>query len=296
MVVDRDELIRLYFELGFSQQEIMYYLAAKHGIIFSLRHLKRILNKLGLYRRRHSDIVDVAVFMVDTLRTSARLHGYRWMHSKCVASGLRISRDNVRHLLSILDPESVNTRRRRRLQRRQYRGVGPNFTWHLDSYDKLKPYGICINGCIDGFSRKIIWLEAYHNSSNPRLIAGYFIKAVMRQDGCPRRVRADRGTENGTVRDLQTFLRRNHQDGLADDKSFVYGQSVANQRIESWWCIFRKENVQFWMNIFQELKDNDEFDGNFLDKNLIQFCFMRIIQVSIVLYLSLMKTICTSRY
>ena len=23
----------------------------------------------------------------------------------------------------------------------------------MDSYDKLKPYGIAINGCIDGFSR-----------------------------------------------------------------------------------------------------------------------------------------------
>ena len=31
----------------------------------------------------------------------------------------------------------------------------------IDSYDKLKPYGIGINGCIDGFSRHIMWMEAY---------------------------------------------------------------------------------------------------------------------------------------
>ena len=27
---------------------------------------------------------------------------------------------------------------------------GPNFLWHCDGYDKLKPYGLCIHGCIDG--------------------------------------------------------------------------------------------------------------------------------------------------
>lgn len=29
---------------------------------------------------------------------------------------------------------------------------GPNQVWHLDGFDKLKPYGFCIHGCIDGKS------------------------------------------------------------------------------------------------------------------------------------------------
>ena len=186
----------------------------------------------------------------------------------------------MRLLLGILDPNGVDQRRRRRLQRRQYRGIGPNFTWHMDSYDKLKPYGICINGCIDGFSRKVIWLQAHHTSSNPRVIAGYFMKAVLNAEGCPRRVRADRGNENGTVKDLQTFLRRDHQDELADEKSFVYGQSIANQRIEAWWNQLRNHCAQFWMNTFSELISNDKFNGNFIDKSLIQLCFMALVQVS----------------
>ena len=87
--------------------------------------------------------------------------------------------DNGRHLLSIVDPDGVDRRRRRRLQRRLYRGVGPNFTWHLDCYDKLNPYSICISGCIDGFSGKVIWLQAYHTSSKPGFTAGYFIESVV---------------------------------------------------------------------------------------------------------------------
>jgi hypothetical protein len=41
---------------------------------------------------------------------------------------------------------------RKRLKRRIY--CCPNYLWHFDAYDKLKPYGICIHGCIDGFCSK----------------------------------------------------------------------------------------------------------------------------------------------
>lgn len=33
---------------------------------------------------------------------------------------------------------------------------GPNFIWHVDSYDKLKPFGFPINGCIDGYANRIV--------------------------------------------------------------------------------------------------------------------------------------------
>jgi hypothetical protein len=72
--------------------------------------------------------------------------------------------------MRVLDKESVERRRRRRLIRRVYQNKacsfipkvpvvyygcivckkGPNFVWHLDGYDKLKPYGFAIHGCIDG--------------------------------------------------------------------------------------------------------------------------------------------------
>ena len=28
--------------------------------------------------------------------------------------------------------------------------AGPNQAWHCDGYDKLKPFGLAIHGCIDG--------------------------------------------------------------------------------------------------------------------------------------------------
>ena len=62
-------------------------------------------------------------------------------------------------LLRVLDPHGSKTRKAHRLRRRQYVSVGPDFCWHTDGYDKLKPYGLPKHGCIDGFSRKILWLK-----------------------------------------------------------------------------------------------------------------------------------------
>jgi len=47
--------------------------------------------------------------------------------------------------------------------------------------------------------------------------------------GCPRIVRADRGTENSRIAYLQPFLRRNGTDALAGSNSFQYGRSASNQ-------------------------------------------------------------------
>lgn len=201
------------------------------------------------------------------------------MHQKCLDSGVRVRKEDVRILLTMLDPARSEQRKHHRLRRRLYWSSGPNHLWHVDSYDKLKPYGICINGCIDGFSRRLLWVNAYHNSSDPQLIGGYFMEAVQQLRGCPKIVRGDRGTENTVLCDSQRFLRRHGTDSFAGEKSFIYGRSVCNQRIEAWWGILRKEFTDFWRDIFTSLKDQGLFDGHVVDRNLIQFCFTALIQV-----------------
>ena len=152
--MDRDDLIELYFSLGMSYKDILKSLVLQ-GIIITERHLHRILRARILYRRRYD--LDAGIdFIVDQLKGPGKDHGYRWMYTKCIQQGIYIRKEDVRILLSLLDPISSQARQTRRLRRRQYFAKGPNFVWHIDSYDKLKPYGICINGCINGFSRNII--------------------------------------------------------------------------------------------------------------------------------------------
>ncbi|KAF3859750.1 hypothetical protein F7725_022149 [Dissostichus mawsoni] len=92
-------------------------------------------------------------------------------------SGLVVSEDSIRRIIKLVDPQGVELRRAHRLRRRPYRCRGPNALWHMDGYDKLKPCGIAINGCIDGFSRCVLWM-AYTTNSDPKVVASYFIKTV----------------------------------------------------------------------------------------------------------------------
>ena len=274
------ELIRLYFELGLHCKDIAALLASRHRYVVSERHLKRILKACSLFRRKGYTPLDRVVdFIHQQLQTSGQLCGYRWMYTKCKENGLHIKKEEVRLILKELDPRGVELRGRRRLHRRNYFAKGPNYICHFDSYDKLKPFGICINCCIDGFSRKIIWMNAFTTSSDPKIIGGYYMEAVQKFGGCPRIVRGDRGTENVKVRDFQHFLRRNIHDG-SDIDSYIEGASTANQRIESWWGFLRKESMEFYISLFTDLKDHGLFGGTYLDRGLIQFCFMSIIQVS----------------
>jgi len=183
-----------------------------------------------------------------------------------------VSREEVRILLTVLDSAGVNKRKRRKLRRRQYHSKGPNSTWHIDGYDKLKPYGLCISGAIDGFSRKLMWLEMYHTNNNPKVIAGYYMEAVKEIGGAPAVIRADFGTENGMVEVLQR--------SLVGRNSFRYGRSTTNQRIECWWSFLRRQCIQHWMDVMEDIRDEGLFSGDVLDKSLIQYCFTDLLQVS----------------
>ena len=65
-----------------------------------------------------------------------------------------------------VNPEGVRNRQRRKLHRRTYHSLGLNDYWHLDGYDELKPFGFPIHGCVDGYSRKLIWLKLGHFNNN----------------------------------------------------------------------------------------------------------------------------------
>ena len=209
----------------------------------SLRHLKRLLRELGLFRRKnYRDIRDVVDFIHEQIQTSGKLHGYRWMHEKCLLHHLHYKVGDVHIILAVLNPEGNAQRRKRRLLRRSYSSKGPNYLWHWDGYDKLKKYGICINGCVDGFSRHVVWMNAYYTNSDPKFIGGYFVEAVKSRGGCLRILRGDLGTENAYVRDMLRFLRMEDNDAMAGDSSYL-GPSTAKYL----WSFLRRECTDYWM-------------------------------------------------
>ena len=285
MPTSRHALIRIYFNMNYTYKEILRCLSVFHGITISLITLKRTLYKLGLKRRTPltQDIIVTAASEIEKqLKESGQNLGYKTMWRRLQDKGIVIARDTVRHILYFMDKEGVQERARRRLQRRRYVNPGPNFVWHVDGYDKLKPYGFAIHGAIDGFSRKIMWLEVGITNNNPKVTVKYFLDTILDMKTSPCVVRCDHGTENIHIKQVQCYLRRNGNDEFAGQHSFLQGRSVHNQRIEAWWAILRRQCVNYWINLFKDMIDIGVLDtDNPLHIHILRFCFMDLIEQDI---------------
>ena len=76
--------------------------------------------------------------------------------------------------MKVLDADGVELRSSHCLARITYVSVGPNYLWHIDGYDNIKPYGFAVHGAIDGFSMKILWLGVALFNNSPKAIPSHY--------------------------------------------------------------------------------------------------------------------------
>lgn len=281
--VEEHELIKRYFNQGYSNKEIIEFLKL-HDVNISMSTLKRRLRTLKLSRRQKGTNVvtdeELKKTIEEELAGSGCFVGYRKMWAKLKRKGMFVKRERVMTCLRELDPEGVESRKQKRLRRRAYHTKGPNYIWHIDGHDKLKPFGFSIHGCIDGFSRRIIWLEVSTTNKNPEVIAKFYLDAVKQVGGVPRKMRSDDGSENSLVEAIHTYLRYSNSNGdNADLSCFAIGRSTANQRIEAYWSHLVKDGPGWWISFFKDLRDLNIFnDSDPVHIDCIRFCFMHILR------------------
>ena len=87
---------------------------------------------------------------------------------------------------------------------RAYNSPGPNYCWHVDENDKLKPFGFPIHDAVDGYSRRVLWLYVDTTNNDPKVMGRYFIDCVEEVVGCPSLVRTDCVTENVVIASVQS--------------------------------------------------------------------------------------------
>ena len=130
-----------------------------------------------------------------------------------------------------------------------------------------------IHGCIDGYSRHILWLEVSRSNKDPIIVGKYFIDCIHQLNGAPRAIRADRGVENTIIAGIQRYF-HNFENSL-----FLFGKSTSNQRIEAGCSFFRRRFLQIWMNLFKDMRDEGLYnDSNVFHVECLVFCFYGIIQ------------------
>ena len=185
---------------------------------------------------------------------------------------------DVRQLLLRLDQEGVEKRKSRKLRRRIYRTLGPNYVWHIDEFDKLKPYGFSIHGCIDGYSRIIIWLEVSAYNKCPDLIAYYYVKASKNLNGILKIIKTDNGTEHSVIELIHLLLRDLSNEGNVLH-SFSIVSSPMNQRIKAYWSNFRKDRLGWWKHSLQDLVDLELFGpSDPVQVDCLRFCLIELLR------------------
>lgn len=181
-------------------------------------------------------------------------------------------------MIEAIFPGRAKSMKHNSLKRRVYKVKGPNHIWHVDGNDKIKPFGFCISGCMDGFSRKLIWLKVERTNKDPHLICTFFLEAVKHFNLVPRVVRMDRGTENVHIANVQRLLRSEHSDSLAPS-AVMFGSSTHNQRIERFWSYLRRVLLNEYMNLFKDYLDLGVIDSsNTTHMECLSFCFMPVIR------------------
>lgn len=176
----------------------------------------------------------------------------------------------------------MQDRSARRLTRRNYLSPGPNFCWHVDGYDKLKPYGFPIHGCIGWYSRRIPWLEVVKSNNDRSVLAKLYLDTVQSLKGCPRIVRSDCGTKNVTLAAIQCSLRVTDQDEYAAEKADRYGSSPANQWIEGWWSFLKNSNSSWWISFFKDMSESGLLNlGDTFHLECLWFSFAKVIQAEL---------------
>jgi len=167
--------------------------------------------------------------------------------------GVNVPRERMRESVRRVDPERALSRWAAHLpRRRNYSVPGPNSLWHIDGNHKLIQWKFVTHGGIDGYSRKLVFLEASTNN-RAATVLGKFERAVA-VHGLPSRVRADRGGEN-----VQVGAFMEHYKG-AGRGSFIVGRSVHNQRIERTWVDVNRLVNDVFKAIFLRLEANGCLD------------------------------------
>ena len=201
---------------------------------------------------------------------SASSSDYRSVWHSLNMTGFHVPRYTIQTLLRDMDPGGTGCRRRQRLRRRLYSNPGPNYTWHIDGYDKLKPFGFPIHGAIDGYSRKVLSLKVLRSNNSPSVIGSIYLDCVKEMDGCQIKLITDLGTGNVLVAAMQTFF----------DKILIVISKYPHQEIKE-----LRVGGHFlpmgncWKRFFLHLETEGVIDmTSAIDKECLWFCFSKIIQ------------------
>lgn len=140
----------------------------------------------------------------------------------------------------------------------------------VNIYFPIYRWGFVIHGCIDGYSRLIIYLKC-ETSIQAEPVVTLFAESVNCY-GLSSRVRSDHGYENILVAFLMNTIR-----GL-NRGSHITGKSVHNQRIERLWVdVFKEVCDSVYSEIYALENENLMDVNNLVHRFCVQYVYKKVI-------------------
>lgn len=274
-----DRIKHYFFDYGFSDQSIPRDLTYRDKLEASLHVIRQVRWSHGMKRRARTEAERleqlnkaIAFLREDLERTSAiRGFGKGLLYHYVRQQGrILVSQRRLYDFYRQAFPEEVARRREASFrQRGNFIVPGPNFMWSLDGYDKLRRFGFQIYGCIDAFSRCIIWLYVGRSATTAISTLKQYLQTVQRLQMRPFFTRSDYGSETLLWAAAQATLAKAgpqrlrlvdnngidqfYQQGDRLESCHLYGPSTGNIRIESWWLQLRLGATSRWITFFNEL-------------------------------------------
>ena len=211
---------------GFSWNKIAQMLGVSRWTIHR-RVISMDLSNLGDFTLISDNELDQLIS--DYINRHGATSGLTYITGYLRSIGFRIQRHRIRESMTRVQPRNAILRWGMIVQRRKYHVPWPNSLWHLDGHHSLIRWSLVVHGCIDRFSRRIIYLQCSTNNLSETVLA-LFLNATEDDGGLwPSRIRVDRGVENVRVCDAMVEARGEGRG------SFIAGPSTHNQRIERLW-------------------------------------------------------------
>lgn len=255
---------------------------------WSLATLDRRLRHFGIhYIDYDTPLTVVADAVQKELEGPGRLLGYRAMNQKLrTEHNVQVPRHLVYNMIAELDPEGLEARslqRKKKKPKGQFTSEGPLWVASLDGHDKLCGYQnstfpLGVYGCIDTFSRKILFLFVCHSNSNPLVVGKMYLQYLFEAGMLPRNLRVDRGTETGKMATIHVYLLNKHEDMNDPTDAIIYGPSTSN-KIERWWRELHERLEKFFKEQLTILLRGREYDPHSaLDRQLLAYVFIPVVQ------------------
>jgi len=281
--------LEYYVKLSLKRCEILDYMFKNYPQYpWSLSTLARRLSYFNLrYIDYTTSIQDVEKAIKLEISGPGKLLGYRAMNQKLrIGHGIKVPRHLTYHAMQKIDPFGLQRRKPRRkekLERKNFVSKGPMWTVSVDGHDKLCGYQnhtfpLAVYGCIDTFSRKVLYLSVLHTNSNPLVIGKTYLSFIYKSLQLPKFVRMDRGTETGKLASIHAYL--SHMCGNSETNAtdfILYGPSTSN-KIERWWRELHERLEKYFKPQIKYLLEAAYYNPHSeLDRKLLYYIFQPVI-------------------